>query len=195
MLAVFVVLSTAVCPDVAQADDDSTSTHSKAIVSMRGATEFGFVSGYKRYGRNDSPTNLIPTGVFFSYCFSDHQFIQPFATYSFGTKFYFDCGLKYGVFLTQDDPEGWVHYAWHFGIAYQNVNFERKNSSGEVDIIARSGFDAPIDFGIYWQIPHTKTLVTFLATVSVGNDNNNTLWGWGVLTSISIVSKSMNSKK
>jgi len=172
-------------------DSAKTAPHA---ANLHGYNEFGFVSGYQRYGRDDSQLDFVPFGIFDVFGISDHQFLQPFATFLFGAgRTYLHCGLKYGSFITEtkDDLDTPLHYIWDTGLAYQQVWGIIAQRYGPDVSFSYPGFCAPFEFGVKWEFPKSKSALTFLGTIIVGNENENTQWGYGATVAYSWLSHSL----
>jgi hypothetical protein len=167
---------------------NSSTSNTKEIdtSSLRGYRELGFVGGLQIYGRSDSKTIGIPGGLYLAFHVSDHGFIQPVASFQLGISgvnnaSYLQAGLKYGL---MSSPLGnynhifWTY--WAFGCAYQHSWGTTTDGFGGDFLYSRHGFVVPIEFGIKKELSKRKSILTIAFSVAVGNDDNNTQWGYGI---------------
>jgi len=159
--------------------EDSDNSDSP-ISPFLGRWEIGGFSGYQRYGRNDSPVDAFFNGLYVPYHFSDSWFFQPVATLAFGlqgvnNRSYFNLGGKFGV-MTPWSP---CHFYHASGFAYQNSWGYSTGMFGDQVPYGYSGFVMPMEWGVKIDLPPKVGLLTLAFHLSVGNENENTQWGYG----------------
>jgi hypothetical protein len=158
--------------------NDSSNVYPSSV-SFNGMWEIGLFTGYQRYGRNDSPVDAFYSGLYAPYHFSDSWFFQPVVTLALGQQLisnrsYFDLGGKFGI-MSSSSP---CHFYHASGFAYQKSWGYTTNIYSEQVSSGFSGFVMPLEWGVKIEMPRKVGLLTLAFHLAVGNDDNNTQWGY-----------------